>query len=229
MFEVEIKCLLTKLEEVNLVKEKLQQQYPNLKYKAEHKQRNHYFHPEGDLVLLGEKIKPFLSEEKYQELCVINNSEIANYTLRSREIDSKKVILVLKIQLQSSNYDVTNAKCRREFEVEIPNFTLQQLDDLIISCNYKYMSKWSRSRIEASLEEDLNICFDKNSGYGYIIEIEKIVQNEQKIIEALTELKNIAHKLGLEEINDDRLERMFNFYNQNWRDFYETDKVFNIQ
>jgi hypothetical protein len=36
-------------------------------------------------------------------------------------------------------------------------------------------------------------------------------------------------ELDLKELSQDRLERMFKFYNENWRDYYGTEKVFNIE
>ena len=33
----------------------------------------------------------------------------------------------------------------------------------------------------------------------------------------------------VEELSQDRLERMFSFYNNNWSDYYGTEKIFNIE
>jgi hypothetical protein len=35
-------------------------------------------------------------------------------------------------------------------------------------------------------------------------------------------------ELGLDELPQERLARMFEFYNQNWSEYYGTDKTFNI-
>jgi len=36
-------------------------------------------------------------------------------------------------------------------------------------------------------------------------------------------------ELGVAELPQDRLARMFDFYNQNWPDYYGTDKTFTIE
>jgi hypothetical protein len=36
-------------------------------------------------------------------------------------------------------------------------------------------------------------------------------------------------ELDLTELGQERLERMFEFYNKNWPDYYGTEKVFNLE
>jgi hypothetical protein len=36
-------------------------------------------------------------------------------------------------------------------------------------------------------------------------------------------------EIGLVELPQDRLARMFEYYNNNWEDYYGTEKVFNIE
>jgi len=35
--------------------------------------------------------------------------------------------------------------------------------------------------------------------------------------------------LGVQELPNARLERMFTYYNQHWQEYYGTDKVFTIE
>jgi len=35
--------------------------------------------------------------------------------------------------------------------------------------------------------------------------------------------------LGVRELPQDRLERMFKFYNSHWREYYGTDKIFTVE
>ena len=44
-----------------------------------------------------------------------------------------------------------------------------------------------------------------------------------------SQLRKIIGDLEVEELDQARLERMFAFYNANWRDYYGTDKVFVVE
>jgi hypothetical protein len=35
--------------------------------------------------------------------------------------------------------------------------------------------------------------------------------------------------LGVEELSQERLQRMFDYYNKNWAEYYGTDKTFSIE
>ena len=75
---------------------------------------------------------------------------------------------------------------------------------------------------------DLHVCIDRNAGYGYLAEFEKVVQNEQDVDNAHKDLLGIMKKLGADELPQDRLERMFAHYNAHWADYYGTEKTFTI-
>jgi len=66
-------------------------------------------------------------------------------------------------------------------------------------------------------------------GYGYLAEFEKILADESAVQSARAEIESIMSELGVAELPQDRLERMFAHYNQNWPDYYGTDKVFVIE
>ena len=41
--------------------------------------------------------------------------------------------------------------------------------------------------------------------------------------------RDVMEKLGAEELAQERLERMFTFYNAHWPEYYGTDNVFTIE
>jgi len=43
------------------------------------------------------------------------------------------------------------------------------------------------------------------------------------------ELLSMMKDFEVVELPQDRLERMFSYYNNNWRDYYGTDKIFNVK
>ena len=76
---------------------------------------------------------------------------------------------------------------------------------------------------------NMAVCIDKNAGYGYLAEFEVVTEAENEIEEVKNNLLNFMNELGVEELKQDRLERMFDFYNKNWPDYYGTDNIFSIE
>jgi adenylate cyclase class IV len=99
-----------------------------------------------------------------------------------------------------------------------------------LESGFKYQAKWSREREEYDYK-GMNVCLDKNAGYGYLAEFEKVLQggDDSALASARAEIESVMRELGVAELPQDRLERMFAHYNQNWPDYYGTDKVFVIE
>jgi adenylate cyclase class IV len=114
-----------------------------------------------------------------------------------------------------------------EFE-EATSVTLEELDALVQKAGYVYQAKWSRDREEYSYK-DINVCLDKNAGYGYLAEFEKMVAEDTELGDARKEIDAIMAELGATELLQDRLARMFDFYNKNWAEYYGTNKTFIIE
>ncbi len=225
-YEVEIKSLLGSKENAGALISKLESRNPGLTPTSFHKQLNHYFEG-GDLKELYKNVHQFLSEDKKEALKDLSE-KAQSFSLRTREADGK-VILVLKVSVDEGTS--ANTVGRMEFEAEISPQKLEgldALDGLILKSGFKYQAKWSRERTEYKLK-DTTITIDKNAGYGYLAEFEKVVDDETKVPKAKSELKELINEFGIEELPQDRLERMFAFYNANWRDYYGTDKVFVVE
>src|SRR3989344_4557302 len=59
-------------------------------------------------------------------------------------------------------------------------FTGGELGTLILSAGFAYQAKWSRER-EEYLCHGINITLDKNAGYGWLAEFEKVVDDMSKV------------------------------------------------
>ncbi|MDZ4226889.1 MAG: CYTH domain-containing protein, partial [Patescibacteria group bacterium] len=116
---------------------------------------------------------------------------------------------------------------RMEFEEEV-SLSLQELDDLVMSAGFKYQAKWSRQR-EEYVCRGTNVTLDKNAGYGWLAEFERIVGDPAAVDEAEREIRALMDELGVEELPQDRLERMFSHYNEQWQDYYGTEKIFVVE
>jgi predicted adenylyl cyclase CyaB len=221
-YEVEIKALLQSEENARALLEKMKQSDPNLVSKGSHKQLNHYFQG-GDLDKLYEKLSPLLSEEQRKRFADIKQ-RANTFSVRTRWADGR-VILVIKASVDDTTS--SNGTARIEFETEL-NVSLEELDKLILDSGFEYQAKWSRERTDYTYR-DTSVSIDKNAGYGYLAEFESIEDSADSLDAAKERLRKMMNELGVEELPQDRLERMFSYYNENWPDYYGTEKIFNIE
>lgn len=221
-YEIEIKSLLGEKENADLLREKITAR--NGKKVSEHKQLNHYFLM-NDKSKLYDAMIEYVTEEKKDSFKKVLD-EGSSFSIRSRDADGK-VILVIKASIDEGTSD--NAVSRIEFE-SVVDMTLDELDQKLISAGLEYQAKWSREREEYELEDgNVVICLDKNAGYGYLAEFETVVEEETKADETKKYLLSLMEEMGVSELPQDRLERMFEYYNNNWSKYYGTDNVFVIE
>jgi hypothetical protein len=56
-----------------------------------------------------------------------------------------------------------------------------------------------------------------------------IANNPEAADRVKQQLREMMTELDVQELPQDRLARMFDFYNKNWRDYYGTEKTFTIE
>ncbi len=222
MYEIEVKSLLGTKEAADKLRVLMKKLDSSLKILGSHKQLNHYFMG-GDLKVLFGKLSKFFNEkEKTTAERILDG--LRDYSLRSRTADGKTLIV-----LKASIDDTTSANgvSRIEFEKELP-ISFEALDQLILESGFSYQAKWSRER-EGYVFKNIYVTIDKNAGYGYLAEFEIQVQKDNEITAAKSKIREAMRESGLEELDQDRLERMFAFYNNHWPEYYGTDKIFVVE
>lgn len=222
-YEVEIKSLLGSKSSADRLKSELKKQYPDTKLISHGKQLNHYFNPPHDFALFAKNISEIIPDEKRASFDKIVQDG-KKVSIRTRDADGT-VIFVMKASVGDDTS--SNGVKRIEFECEV-RMKLAELDKLLIDSGCSYQAKWSREREEYS-SGDMHVCIDKNAGYGYLAEFEKVVSDQSLLDQVKNDLHATMSKLGVVELAQDRLERMFAHYNANWRDYYGTDKTFIIE
>lgn len=221
-FEIEVKTLLGEKERADALKAKMQELDPTCAHVSTNKQLNHYF-KDGDLTKLYEKVEKLFSGEQHDKFKMIAERG-TKFSVRTRQRDDE-VLLVVKASIDEGTSE--NTVKRMEFEEPV-SVTLVELDALVLEAGFEYQAKWSREREEFEYK-GINVCLDRNAGYGYLAEFEKIIQNESETEGVREELDMLMAELGVEELSQERLARMFDFYNTNWPDYYGTDKTFTIE
>jgi predicted adenylyl cyclase CyaB len=222
-YEIEIKSLLGSEENASKLVQKMQKMDINLQTLGSHKQLNHYFE-KGDLSKLLTKAKDHLNsaqQEQFQDIAL----RAKTYSVRTRWADGK-VILVVKASVDDTTS--SNGTARIEFEAEVSDMTLEQLDQIILDSGFQYQAKWSRERTEYKTS-NVTLSIDKNAGYGYLAEFETIEDNPERIEQTKSDLREMMKSLEVDELPQDRLERMFAHYNHHWQEYYGTDKTFVIE
>lgn len=231
MFEVEIKSLLGSKENADALRERLKNHDAKLTHHGSHSQLNHYFvvpeaADEVDVAMqaLEDSLMEHVPDDSHQKLRnVLEEGE--DYSIRTRDADGT-VLVVIKASVGDDTSH--NGVSRIEFEEEI-DMSLDELDQLLLDAGLEYQAKWSRQREEYTFGEDVNVTIDKNAGYGYLAEFEKEIESEDEVGSAEDELRELMSEVGLEELEQDRLERMFAHYNENWEEYYGTDDTFTIE
>jgi len=221
-YEVEVKTLLGSAENAEALRIKLKELDPESKLIAEGKQLNHYF-VDGNLETLVDPLSKQFSPEiitKFKDIAARGK----NVSIRTRQKDDT-VLFVVKASVDDTTS--SNGILRMEFEEKVP-LTLSELDQMLLSAGFAYQAKWSRER-EEYMCKGVTVCLDRNAGYGWLAEFEKVVGHSSELESAQTEVRALMQACGVEELAQDRLERMFAHYNANWAEYYGTEKIFTIE
>jgi len=223
MYEIEIKSLLGAEEKALELKRRLVQLFPAMKVLPSHKQLNHYFNTPADLGVLYASVASLVPQEKHEDLRKITEKG-SKVSIRTREADGETRFII-----KASIGDDTSANGVSRIEFEEPvSLTLGELDARLLGAGLTYQAKWSRERDEFDLGA-VHVTVDKNAGYGYLAEFEKMISDGAKAEQATQELKALMAQLHCVELKQDRLERMFAHYNKHWEEYYGTEKTFTIE
>jgi predicted adenylyl cyclase CyaB len=222
LYEVEVKSLLGEKENADALIVRMKESDPSVQCLSKNSQLNHYFEG-GDIHQLFVNTEHLFSDAQKEKLKLITEKG-ANFSVRTRQKDTQ-VLLVVKASVDEGTSE--NTVTRMEFE-EAVSVSLDELDGLVEKSGYTYQAKWSRAREEYSFK-GMNVCLDKNAGYGYLAEFEKMVADEAALADARKEIDAVMAELGVFELSQERLARMFDFYNKNWAEYYGSEKTFSIE
>ncbi len=221
-YEIEIKSLLGTKEVAEAFVKKMQENDPDLSVINTNTQLNHYFMG-GDVQALYNFLASFFTPEQknaFNEI-IEKGKELS---VRTRQKD-EAVLLVIKASLDGGTSE--NSVSRLEFE-EAVNLSLTELDAFLEKSGFTHQAKWSRKRVEYAYK-DITVCLDKNAGYGYVVEFETVTEDENNLPAVRARLEERMAELEVSELPQDRLARMFAYYNENWLEYYGTDKTFTLE
>ncbi|MCX7997164.1 MAG: CYTH domain-containing protein [Patescibacteria group bacterium] len=220
--EVEIKTLVGSKEAQESLIARMRKIYPKLTLKKKESQLNHYF-TDGNYDKLYKNLTPYIpqvDQERFREIVLQGK----NHSVRTRKTDSE-VLFIIKASRDQTTSE--NGTARTEFEVPV-ELDINELDALLLRSGFQYQAKWSRERQEYQYKE-YSVSIDKNAGYGYLAEFERLVPPDSDIEGVKREIRAEMSILSLVELPQERLARMFEYYNKHWPEYYGTEKTFVIE
>lgn len=221
-YEIEIKSLLGSKKASDNLLEKVTLHDPSTKLVSEQHQLNHYF-KDSNLKNLSDRLANRLTAEQLTVLTEIDD-KARHVNVRTREKNGT-VLLIVKGSLD----DVSAAHSHQRMEFEAPiNLSIDELDAEVEASGWVVEAKWQAER---KLYDTMGLTLDMffTPGYGYMVEFEKTVEKDSDRDIAHAQLVEVMKQLGVSELPNDRLERMFKYYNEHWQEYYGTDKIFIIE
>ncbi len=219
--EVEVKSLLGTQAEADRLRAAMEAVDPSVTHVLRESQLNHYFIGDS-LTSLRTVVDQFENKDArvtFGDLLVRTKV----FSVRTRQTDDQ-VIFIVKATVDDTSSE--NGTARIEFEVPVL-FTIDELDAMILENGFEYQAKWSRER-DLYRYKQFAVSIDKNAGYGYLSEFERVVHPDSDFEAVKAEIRDEMKQLDLEELPQDRLQRMFEHYNANWDQYYGTEETFTI-
>jgi len=222
-YEVEIKSLLGSKEIADQLLERMKER-ADFSHGKTGSQLNHYFlYTPDDASGLLELTSQFLPDHAQAEFSD-QLTQAKKISIRTRQADGT-VYFVAKLSVGDDSS--ANGVLRHEIQEEV-DMTLDELDRALLDAGLEYQAKWSRDRREFKLGEVV-VTIDKNAGYGYLAEFEIETEDPHNLDQVRDQIKDLMNELGVKELSQDRLDRMFQYYNTNWQDYYGTEDIFTIE
>ena len=168
------------------------------------------------------EIKALISEEKYNSLLEFfkENGELKNedyqetyYFDCEEDLRIQKNNFFSKIVLKKGK---VHDETREEMEIKFDKEQFKELEKLFSLLGYGVEIKWFRNR-KSFIWDGIKAEVDYTKGYGYILELEKMSDEENKD-ETLRMLKEKLVELDIKLTPREEFDRKFEDYKLNWRE-----------
>ena len=168
--------------------------------------------------------RSFVDENKYLELIEKLKSE--GYFLKEQkqityyfkgEIDFR-IMFTKEFSKLWLKKGIIHDDAREEIEVKVDNQYRSELLRMLELLGYQVEIKWFRKRLEIDYQ-GYYLTIDHSAGYGYIVEIEKMVKDAALIDETKKELEDILISLGIEISSKEEFVNKYEDYKVNWSEY----------
>lgn len=167
------------------------------------------------------EVRSFISEKQYNELLefmqknaklIKKDNQITYYFSGDNDLRIQKNDFFSKIWLKAGNIHDPH---RKEIEVKFDREKFEQLEKLFLSLGYTVDIKWFRKR-NLFKWKDIDVAVDFTKGYGYIIELERMSdeENKEKVYEFL---KQKLKELNINLTPKEEFDKKYQYYKENWK------------
>lgn len=168
------------------------------------------------------EIRSFISKEKYEELIdffkkegqFLNEDDQVNYYFDVPfDLRIQKNNFFSKIWMKKGKM---HDEQREEIEIKFKREEFETLEKMFLSLGYKVEIKWFRKRHNFKWS-GIKVSVDYTKGYGYIIEFEKLVDEDEKD-DALQFLKEKFNFLNIPLTSREEFDQKFDYYKEHWKE-----------
>src|SRR3989344_5572217 len=166
------------------------------------------------------EIRSFISPEKYQELLVFFHQEGTFLNEDDQETFYFDTEQDLRIQRNNTYSKIWLKKGklhdehREEIEIKFEKDNFETLEKLFLTLGYNTQIKWFRKR-HTFVWEEISVMLDYTKGYGYIIELEKMSNLEEKETIARL-LKEKLASLKIPITSKEEFDAKYKYYKEHW-------------
>jgi len=169
------------------------------------------------------EIRSFISKEKYESLSEFfkQNAKLVKEDYQETYYFDSEQDLRTQKNNQGSKIWLKKGKihddAREEIEVRFDGDNFDKVNEIFEVLGYGVEIKWFRKRFQFDWL-GVKVCLDYTKGYGHIIELEKMADDDDGKIEALNLLRGKLKELEVEETSKEEFNRKFEYYKSNWRE-----------
>lgn len=168
------------------------------------------------------EVRSFISEDKYNELLeffakegklIKEDDQDTYYFDCDEDLRIQKNKFFSKIWMKKGKI---HDEQREEIEIKFDKDKFDELEKLFIGLGMGVEIKWFRKR-HVFEWGGVEVCVDYTRGYGYIVEFEKMADEENKD-SVLAELKQKFESLGISLTPKEDFNKKYDHYKENWKD-----------
>ena len=172
------------------------------------------------------EVRSFISEDQYGELLdkmkeeaefIEDDYQITYYFTGDVDLRIQKNNNFAKLWLKGGKI---HDKHREEIEVKFDREDFDKLERLLILLGYEVEIKWFRKRNKFDWN-GIKLTIDYTKGYGHIIELEKIAEENEDKDKIYKELEGKLKSLGIDITPKEKFDEKFKYYKENWKTLVE--------
>ncbi len=166
--------------------------------------------------------RSFISKEKYDELVEFmkenadflgDDNQITYYFSGEKDLRIQKSKNFSKIWLKKGKIHDNH---REEIEIKFDRDDFVKIENIFKILGYEIDIKWFRDRKRFDWN-GIKVTIDHTKGYGFIIELEKLTENEDEKEKIYAELEEKLRELGVKITPKEIFKEKYDNYKNNWR------------